>query len=161
TPDNIALVFEGEELTYRELNERANQLAHAIRQNYQQQCNQPMPADTLVALYLERSLEMVISILAILKAGGAYVPISPEYPPERTVFILNDTKAPLLVTQRQHLTVLEELLSDELRAPLLMVADGEQVTEGLPIENLESVSGSGDLAYVIYTSGTTGQPKGV
>ncbi|MDE1487946.1 amino acid adenylation domain-containing protein [Xenorhabdus bovienii] len=161
TPDNIALVFEGEELTYRELNERANQLAHVIRQNYQQQCGQSMPADTLVALYLERSLEMVISILAVLKAGGAYVPISPEYPPERTGFILNDTKAPLLVTQQQYLAVLEDLVGDELGAPLLMAADGDQVTEGLPIENPESVSGPGDLAYVIYTSGTTGQPKGV
>ncbi|MCA6222285.1 non-ribosomal peptide synthetase [Photorhabdus antumapuensis] len=161
TPDNIALVFEGEELTYRELNERANQLAHAIRQSYQQQCGQSMPADTLVALYLERSLEMIISILAILKAGGAYVPISPEYPPERTGFILSDTKAPLLVTQRQYLAVLEELVGGEPGAPLLMAADGEQATEGLPIENPEPVSGSRDLAYVIYTSGTTGQPKGV
>ncbi|MER2473394.1 amino acid adenylation domain-containing protein [Photorhabdus laumondii] len=161
TPDNIALVFEGEELTYRELNERANRLAHAIRQSYQQQCGQSMPADTLVALYLERSLEMIISILAVLKAGGAYVPISPEYPPERTVFILSDTKTPLLVTQRQYLAVLEELMDNGPGAPLLMAADGEQATEGLPIETPEPVSGSGDLAYVIYTSGTTGQPKGV
>ncbi|WP_145956970.1 AMP-binding protein, partial [Xenorhabdus miraniensis] len=83
TPDNVALVFEGETLTYRQLNERANQLANAIRVHYQQQKNAPLQAGTLIALYLDRSLEMVISILAVLKAGGAYVPISPAYPAER------------------------------------------------------------------------------
>ncbi|WP_298776746.1 AMP-binding protein, partial [uncultured Shewanella sp.] len=85
TPDNIALVFsnnqfDDEQLTYAELNARANQLAHHIRIQYQAQHNQPLAPDTLIALYLDRSLEMVISILAVLKAGGAYVPISPEYP---------------------------------------------------------------------------------
>ncbi|MBD2798470.1 AMP-binding protein, partial [Xenorhabdus sp. 18] len=79
TPDKVALVFEGETLTYRQLNQQANQLAAVIRQ-YSLQANTP------VALYLDRSLEMVISILAVLKAGGAYVPISPTYPPERVQF---------------------------------------------------------------------------
>ncbi|MBD2798471.1 AMP-binding protein, partial [Xenorhabdus sp. 18] len=76
TPDKVALVFEGETLTYRQLNQRANQLAAVIRQY-------SLQADTPIALYLDRSLEMVISILAVLKAGGAYVPISPAYPAER------------------------------------------------------------------------------
>ncbi|MGJ0630367.1 AMP-binding protein, partial [Xenorhabdus bovienii] len=74
TPDNVALVFEGVTLTYRQVNEWANQLAAVIRERYQQQCHAPMPADTPIALYLDRSLDMVISMLAVLKAGGAYVP---------------------------------------------------------------------------------------
>ena len=80
TPNNIALVFEEESLTYRQLNNKANQLAHAIRAHYQENFPQVIKADTLIGLYLDRSLEMVISILGVLKAGGAYVPISPEYP---------------------------------------------------------------------------------
>ncbi|MBD2812917.1 AMP-binding protein, partial [Xenorhabdus sp. Vera] len=80
TPDHVALVFEGETLTYHQLNQRANQLAHVIRERYQQPHHQTMPAETLIVLYLDRSLEMIISMLAVMKAGGAYVPVSPEYP---------------------------------------------------------------------------------
>ncbi|WP_036757555.1 AMP-binding protein, partial [Photobacterium galatheae] len=98
TPDNIALVFEGQSLTYRELNGRANQLARQIRQTYREIQQTALSADTLVALYLDRSPEMVISILAVLKAGAAYVPISPEYPAERSTFILEDTRAPVVIT---------------------------------------------------------------
>ncbi|WP_246545176.1 non-ribosomal peptide synthetase, partial [Photorhabdus hainanensis] len=160
-PDNIALVFEGKTLTYRQLNERANQLATVIREQYQQQCNKPMPADTLVALYLDRSLEMVISILAVLKAGGAYVPISQEYPPERVRFILEDTASPCVVTQQRYLTTLGKYTQTQTKQPALIAADDRTVTENLSTENPVSVSGATDLAYVIYTSGTTGQPKGV
>jgi non-ribosomal peptide synthetase component F len=80
TPNNIALVFAEQKLTYRQLNEKANQLAYAIRAHYQNNNYQGIKADTLIGLYLDRSLDMVISILGVLKAGGAYVPISPEYP---------------------------------------------------------------------------------
>ncbi|MBS9435527.1 condensation domain-containing protein, partial [Photorhabdus hainanensis] len=106
TPDNVALVFEGESLTYRQLNERVNQLAYAIRERCQPHHHVPMQADTPIALYLDRSLDMVISILAALKAGGAYVPISPEYPLERVRFILDDTQSPCVVTQQKYLATL-------------------------------------------------------
>jgi non-ribosomal peptide synthetase component F len=79
TPNNIALVFEGESLTYRTLNERANQLAHYLREQYQQTHHTTLKPDTLIALCLERSFEMVIGILGVLKAGGAYVPVEPSY----------------------------------------------------------------------------------
>ncbi|MCK3667347.1 amino acid adenylation domain-containing protein [Photorhabdus noenieputensis] len=160
-PDNIALVFEGKTLIYRQLNERANQLAAVIREQYQQQHNQSMPADTLVALYMDRSLEMVISILAVLKAGGAYVPISPEYPPERVRFILEDTASPCVLTQQQYLTTLGEYTQAQTKQPALIAADNWAITENLSTENPAPVNGATDLAYVIYTSGTTGQPKGV
>ncbi|MDE9443624.1 amino acid adenylation domain-containing protein, partial [Xenorhabdus bovienii] len=157
TPDNVALVFAGATLTYRQVNERANQLAVVIRERYQQQRNVPMPADTPIALYLDRSLEMIISILAVLKAGGAYVPMSPEYPPERTQFILTDTSAPCVVTQQRHLTALGEYT----HVLSLIAADDPSVTAGRPMDNPVPVNGATDLAYIIYTSGTTGQPKGV
>ncbi|WP_298776679.1 non-ribosomal peptide synthetase, partial [uncultured Shewanella sp.] len=166
TPDNIALVFEEVSLTYQALNERANQLAHHIRAQYQAQHNQPLQPDTLIALYLDRSLEMVISILAVLKAGGAYVPISPEYPQARTLFILEDTQAPILLTQQHHYAdKLKHWLSELEAATMLTVVDDaalqQQFDGGHPSDNITPISSSTDLAYVIYTSGTTGQPKGV
>ncbi|KKL65726.1 hypothetical protein LCGC14_2152110, partial [marine sediment metagenome] len=114
TPDNIALVFEDEQLSYRELNQRANQLARVIRELYQHSQSKPLAPDTLIALYLDRSLEMVISILAVLKAGGAYVPIAPEYPKERTLFMLEDTEAALVITQKQYLTRWDDWLQDSV-----------------------------------------------
>ncbi|WP_339379120.1 amino acid adenylation domain-containing protein [Xenorhabdus lircayensis] len=161
TPDHVALVFEAETLTYRQLNERANQLAVVIREHYQQQHNKPMPADTPIALYLDRSLEMVISMLAVLKAGGAYVPVSPAYPPERTRFILADTQPPCVVTQRRYLKTLGEYTQTLANQPTLIAADDRNTTHGQPSENLTPVNSAADLAYIIYTSGTTGQPKGV
>ncbi|NRD71665.1 amino acid adenylation domain-containing protein [Shewanella sp. VB17] len=157
TPDNIALVFEDKQLTYAELNERANQLAHSIRQTHLDICGHELKADTLIPLYLDRSLEMVISILAVLKAGGAYVPISPEYPAERTQFILTDTDAKMVVTQSQYLETLTAL-GDDMS---LLSADLSSSYESMPTQRLNLVSTANDLAYVIYTSGTTGKPKGV
>ncbi|WP_237386293.1 non-ribosomal peptide synthetase [Xenorhabdus sp. Sc-CR9] len=161
TPDNVALVFEGEALTYRELNERANQLASVLRENYQQQHHKPMPVNTLVALYLDRSLEMVISILAVLKAGGAYVPISPEYPPERVDFILQDSQTPCILTQQRYLAALAEYTRSLSDRPILIAADDQSVTTRYSGENPVPMSRADDLVYVIYTSGTTGKPKGV
>ncbi|MCL1128021.1 amino acid adenylation domain-containing protein, partial [Shewanella surugensis] len=173
---NIALVFEGSELTYDELNQRANQLAHHIRSQYQELHQTSLKPDTLIALYLDRSLEMVISILAVLKAGGAYVPIAPEYPQARTVFMLEDTTAPFIITQSHYEAQLTEWFSAvELDCTVLPV-NGESISNNdagdenstnenslaaYPVDNLISVNQSSDLAYVIYTSGTTGQPKGV
>ncbi|OTA15882.1 peptide synthase [Xenorhabdus vietnamensis] len=160
TPDHVALVFEGETLSYRQLNQRANQLAGVIRERYQQH-NAPMPADTPIALYLDRSLDMVVSMLAVLKAGGAYVPISPEYPPERVQFILADTAAPCVVTQQQHFTALATYTQTFSEQPTLIAADDLSITAGQPAENPAPINKPADLAYIIYTSGTTGQPKGV
>ncbi|OCA54807.1 non-ribosomal peptide synthetase [Photorhabdus namnaonensis] len=161
TPDNVALVFEGESLTYRQLNERANQLAYLIRERYQQHHNVPVQADTPIALYLDRSLEMVISILAVLKAGGAYVPISPEYPLERVRFILDDTQSPCVVTQQNYLATLETDTQTCAKQRMLIAADDPTITAGQPVDNPTSVNQPSDLAYIIYTSGTTGLPKGV
>ncbi|WP_228858640.1 non-ribosomal peptide synthetase [Xenorhabdus sp. PB61.4] len=160
-PNNVALVFEGKTLTYHQLNERANQLALVIRERYQQQHNIPMPMDTLVALYLDRSPEMVISILAVLKAGGAYVPVSPDYPPERVQFILDDTQSPCVVTQQKFLPTLRVYTQAHVTPPALIAADDRSVTEHYSTENLALAVHATDLAYVIYTSGTTGKPKGV
>ncbi|PQQ22171.1 non-ribosomal peptide synthetase, partial [Photorhabdus hindustanensis] len=161
TPDNTALVFEGESLTYRQLNERANQLAYVIREHCQQHHHVPVQADTPIALYLDRSLNMVISILAVLKAGGAYVPISPEYPLERVQFILSDTQSPCVVTQQKYLATLATDTQPYAEQPVLVAADDPTITAGQPVDNPASVNQSSDLAYIIYTSGTTSQPKGV
>ncbi|WP_167366741.1 non-ribosomal peptide synthetase, partial [Xenorhabdus thuongxuanensis] len=161
TPNNVALVFEEKTLTYRQLNEQANQLAVIIREHCQRQRNAPMQADTPIALYLDRSLEMVVSILAVLKAGGAYVPISPEYPQERVQFILEDTGSPCVLTQQWHLTTLDKHTYTLPIQPALIATDDCTVTQDQSVENLVPVNKSTDLAYIIYTSGTTGQPKGV
>ena len=157
-PENIALVFEKEQLTYQELNERANQLANQLREKYHNTFGKPFEPDTLVGLYLDRSLETVISILAVQKAGGAYVPIAPDYPKERIQFLLKDTQAFLVITQEKY--------ADDLRAiedvnPALIIANDFTELSNYPKVNLEPLSRSTDLAYVIYTSGTTGKPKGV
>ncbi|WP_339373115.1 amino acid adenylation domain-containing protein, partial [Paenibacillus elgii] len=144
-PEQVAVVFEDERLTYRELNARANRLARTLR-------TAGVQADRLVGIMAERSLEMIVGILGILKAGGAYVPIDPEYPEERIRYILEDSGAQVMVGQSR----MQERLPDR---GLFIALDNENSysTDGT---NLEPTNGSGDLAYVIYTSGTTGQPKG-
>ncbi|MBD2816595.1 AMP-binding protein, partial [Xenorhabdus sp. Flor] len=121
--------------------------AFAIRQHYQQQHHAPMPVDTPVALYLDRSLEMVISMLAVLKAGGAYVPVSPQYPADRVRFILIDTQAPCVVTQQRHLPVLETYCEILPVQPALIVADDQAVTTGQPAKNPALINQPTDLAY--------------
>ncbi len=159
TPNNIAIVFEGEELTYIQLNNKANQLAHAIRAHYQNNNSQGIKADTLIGLYLDRSLDMVISILGVLKAGGAYVPISPEYPQLRAQYILGDTQASLIITQPHYKKQLTKWTAKLDITPTLLALD--DVSDDNPTANLAAINGAKDLAYVIYTSGTTGKPKGV
>ncbi len=145
-PEATAVVFEGRRLTYAELNERANRLARTLR-------SVGVLPNQLVGLMARRSLETVVGILAVLKAGGAYVPIDPEYPEERIRYILENSNAQLLLTQR-------ELLQQVPFEGTVLALDDEQ-TYSDDGSNLEPASGPNDLAYVIYTSGTTGKPKGV
>ncbi|MVO98166.1 non-ribosomal peptide synthetase [Paenibacillus lutrae] len=145
-PEQVAVVYGDEALTYRELNERANRLARTLRAAGVQ-------ADTPVGMLVERSLEMIIGIFGILKAGGAYVPIDPEFPQERIRSMLDDSGATVLVAQ-SHLRE---------RIPFngkLVDLDDPQVYDG-DGSNLEPAAAAGDLAYILYTSGSTGKPKGV
>ena len=158
SPNNIALVYGKQELTYQELNERSNQLARHIREQYQSKTNQPLTPDTLIALYLDRSFEMIIGILGVLKAGGAYVPIDIHYPQERIDYLLQDTKVDLILSKRK--------LLQEDKTPLpaqkaLCIDLSEDFYKTKDNTNLSPYSTATDLAYVIYTSGTTGEPKGV
>ncbi|MFQ5906231.1 MAG: amino acid adenylation domain-containing protein, partial [bacterium] len=163
TPEKIAVVFEDHQLTYSELNARANQLAHYLRKS-------GVGPEVLVGICVERSLEMVIGLLGILKAGGAYVPLDPTYPRERLAFMLADAQVPVLLTQER----LAEGFSEHSACDLLMRAGtpalpGEVVCldadwEVIAQESEENpISGASaeNLAYVSYTSGSTGKPKGV
>jgi amino acid adenylation domain-containing protein/FkbM family methyltransferase len=149
TPEADAVTYDGATLTYGELNERANQLAHRLREL-------GVERETLVALCLERSLELVVGILAVLKAGGAYVPLDPDYPAERLAFVLADTHAPVLLTQEQLLTRLPE----HEATTVCLDRDALELSDR-PTGNPERLADPENLAYVIYTSGSTGQPKGV
>jgi amino acid adenylation domain-containing protein len=149
TPDAIAVVFEDQQLTYRELNNRANQLAHHLQ-------TLGVKPDVLVAVCAERSLEMIVAVLGILKAGGAYVPLDPGYPPERLAFILDDTQAPVMLTQSK---LVNNLPNREAHV-ICLDSDWEVIANNSQ-ENPVSAVTPVDLIYVIYTSGSTGQPKGV
>jgi amino acid adenylation domain-containing protein len=148
TPAAIAVTCGQEQLTYRELNERANQLAHALaRRN--------VGDEACVGIYLERSPQLIVAMLAILKAGAAYLPLDRAWPGERIAGILADARVPLLITDR---SLADELPQDS--APLLQLDDGTAMLERESCGNLPG-RGTGDsLAYVIYTSGSTGRPKG-
>jgi amino acid adenylation domain-containing protein/non-ribosomal peptide synthase protein (TIGR01720 family) len=149
SPNATALVFDGQELSYADVNGRANQLAHELRAL-------GVERETLVALCLERSAEMVIALLAVLKAGGAYLPLDPDYPVQRLSFMLADSGAPALVTQ--------ERLRDKLEngpATVVTLDDQRPGVARWPTENPVPRASSENRAYVIYTSGSSGQPKGV
>ncbi|WP_071189198.1 non-ribosomal peptide synthetase [Trichormus sp. NMC-1] len=150
TPDTVAVVFENESLTYRELNERANQLAHYLQKL-------GVSPEILVGICVERSLFMVIGILAILKAGGAYVPLDPAYPQERLAFMVQNAQIYVLLTQTKLLQSLPILPTKLIN----LDKDWQQITQ-LPSSNLANTQVQPDhLAYIIYTSGSTGQSKGV
>ncbi|WP_373545576.1 amino acid adenylation domain-containing protein [Chamaesiphon sp.] len=149
TPDAIAVVFEEQELTYQQLNERANQLAHYLQ-------TLGVKPEVLVGICVERSLEMVVGLLGILKAGGAYVPLDPSYPAERLSYMLSDAGVQVLLTQENLLSVLP---ADAARM-VCLDRNWEAIQQHCQ-ENLMTDVGTDNLAYVIYTSGSTGQPKGV
>ncbi|AFZ01575.1 non-ribosomal peptide synthetase [Calothrix sp. PCC 6303] len=148
TPDAVAVIFENQKLTYQELNTQANQLG-----NYLQQ--QGVKPDTVVGIYMERSLSMVVALIAVLKAGGAYLPLDPSYPHERLAFMLADAQVQVVLTQSQ--------LGKELpyQEQLQFVKIEDLVYANCGIQNLISDVQPENLAYVIYTSGSTGKPKGV
>jgi amino acid adenylation domain-containing protein/non-ribosomal peptide synthase protein (TIGR01720 family) len=147
TPQAPALVFGGESLDYSELNRRANRLAHRL-------IEAGVGPDVLVGLAVERSIDMVVGLLAVLKAGGAYVPLDPEYPRERLAYMLEDSGVKLLLTQAH--------LREQLPIPqgLETLVLGESAFEGYSDANPGIALDGENLAYVIYTSGSTGQPKG-
>ncbi|WP_440615181.1 amino acid adenylation domain-containing protein [Cysteiniphilum sp. 6C5] len=159
TPNNIAIVFEEEELTYQELNIKSNQLARHIRQSFLLTTGDELMPDTLIALFLERSLEMIVSILAVLKAGAAYVPIDPNLPHQRIKYMLTDTQSQLVLTQTRVFNQLTLLNQNEMGLHYVLV-DQDKCYQG-DSKNLLAYSKPENLAYVIYTSGTTGVPKGV
>jgi amino acid adenylation domain-containing protein len=150
TPDAIALVFEKKELTYAELNKRANQLARYL-------INRGVKKETLVPLCIGRSLEMIIGILGILKAGGAYVPIDPNYPLERLSFLLYDTGARVVVCNEESKLKLKAFHNIDF----VELSDKASFMEYQSADNLNIDISSNNLAYIIYTSGSTGKPKGV
>ena len=149
TPNNVAIVYENETLTYKQLSEKSNQLAHYLQMN-------GVEREDLIPICIERSLNMIIGILGILKSGGAYVPISPDYPSERINFILSDISANIIVTQSSlannfNKGQIKQVCLDNLSEEL----------ELIPANSLDILIDSDQLMYIIYTSGTTGQPKGV
>jgi amino acid adenylation domain-containing protein len=148
TPEAVAVVFNEERLTYRELNCRANQLAHYLR-------GVGVGPEVLVGILMERSVEMIVGLLGVIKAGGAYVPLDPQYPAERLSFMIEDAEAAVLITQ-------EGLLNRIAGAAGTQVIIVEQQSWGDErTENPRSAVTAENLAYVIYTSGSTGRPKGV
>ena len=157
-PDRFALTFDNQSITYRQLNEKANQVAHAIRHQYQKVTSQELASDTLVLLCLPRSLNQVIGILGVLKAGGAYVPIDPKDPSSRIQYFLEDTESSLIVTEGHLVPKLKEVADRDIGWLLL---DDPAIQSSFNKSNLHTHTQSMDLAYVIYTSGTTGTPKGV
>ncbi len=145
SPEAIALVCDGRELTYQDLNRRANRLAHRLRET-------GTGPETLIGICAERSLEMVVGLLGILKAGGAYVPLDPSYPIARLEFILDDTEAPVLLVQQSLLTQVPK--HDHIE---ILEEDRSRYSD----QNPAPLARPDNLAYVIYTSGSTGRPKGV
>ncbi|CAF4138703.1 unnamed protein product [Rotaria magnacalcarata] len=148
--DKIAVVYENVQLTYRELNESANQLARYLRSI----CY--IHPDDLIALLLDKSELMIISILSVWKSGAAYIPIDPSYPDERIQFILQDTKAKVIITNKKYLTRLESYSMIKIDVDSI-----RSIINGHNKTNMSPMCSCTNLAYIIYTSGTTGKPKSV
>ncbi|MGD2088630.1 MAG: amino acid adenylation domain-containing protein [Candidatus Aminicenantes bacterium] len=150
TPGKPAALFKKQIFTYRELNEKANQMARLLRQK-------GVKPDHTVAIMVERSLEMMVGLMAILKSGGAYLPVSPDYPGKRINHMLMDSSTKILLTQGKFVEKIEANLDMEIE---IINLEAEANYRESPI-NLPHINGPMNLAYVIYTSGSTGKPKGV
>jgi amino acid adenylation domain-containing protein len=149
TPEAVAVVFEAQQLTYRELNNQANQLAHHLQAL-------GVKPEVLVGICIERSLEMIIGLLGILKAGGAYLPLDPAYPTARLAFMLEDAGVGVLLTQS---SLVEQMQFHQAHV-VCLDTEGDKFLQ-FSSDNLVSGTSPSNLAYVIYTSGSTGKPKGV
>ena len=149
TPDAIALVRVNQQLTYAELNRRANQLAHYLR-------GLGVSTETLVGICVERSLDTIVAMLGVLKAGGAYVPLDPTFPRSRLEFMIDDTRMPVILTQDR----LTHLLPARAAQIVRLDADWARIAQS-PLENVNALVRPEQLIYIIYTSGSTGKPKGV
>ena len=148
-PHDIAIVYEDQQISYRQLNYRANQMARHLR-------HLGVGPESIVGVFMERSIEMMVALVGIHKAGGAYLPLDPTYPQDRLAFMVEDTATPVLLTQKRLLGILPPHQAQVVRVD----ADWEQIAEQSG-ENVFSGVESHNLAYVIYTSGSTGKPKGV
>ena len=149
TPNDPAIVFENEALSYKELNGRANRLAAVLQKKGVKTCS-------LVGVFVERSLDLMVSTLGILKSGGAYVPLDPSFPPDRIKHMIEDAGLSVIVSQQDLASVLPGN-----GAEIVLVDALDLVSQPLPVANPQVEVCSSDLAYVIYTSGSTGKPKGV
>ncbi|BAY37781.1 amino acid adenylation domain-containing protein [Nostoc sp. NIES-2111] len=149
TPDGVAVVFDNEQLTYQELNIQANQLAHYLQ-------SLGVGPEVLVGIYLERSLSIIVTLLAVLKAGGGYVPLDPDYPQQRLAYISEDSQFSVLITQQKLLNSLP------VQGVKVIVLDKEfEMLTSQSQDNLVSEVRPENLACILYTSGSTGKPKGV
>ncbi|MBW3584439.1 MAG: AMP-binding protein, partial [Cyanobacteria bacterium 0813] len=152
TPNATAVVFDNQQLTYQQLNHRANQLAHHLQ-------NLGVKPEVIVGICLERSLEMVVGLLGIIKAGGAYLPLDPAFPQERIAFMLEDAGVQILLTQEKLLTGLPNLTISNQQI-ICLDTNRENIAQQSEEKVVNPVTPN-NLAYVIYTSGSTGKPKGV
>jgi amino acid adenylation domain-containing protein len=155
TPDAVAVSFEQERLTYKELNRRANRFAHYLR-------DRGVGTETLVALLSERGTPLLIALIAIFKAGGAYLPLDPHHPPARLRHVLEHSSPHVVLAAREFTPVLSEVLTEmESEAkPAVIWLEDHQVLDKQDVDTLPVNVTPGNLAYVIYTSGSTGMPKG-
>ncbi|WP_218667837.1 AMP-binding protein, partial [Porphyromonas gingivalis] len=151
TPHKTAVIFEGNAITYQKLNEQANKLGSFLLRQYN-----VIPND-LIALYIDRSIEAIIAMIATLKSGAAYVPISPDYPDERIKYILSDTKAKSIITNAKYK---DRIYSIEKNISIVEIENSKEWSK-YNSTNFKTDLSTNDLAYIIYTSGTTGIPKGV
>jgi amino acid adenylation domain-containing protein/thioester reductase-like protein len=149
TPDAIAVTFEDQQLTYQELNQKANQVAHYLQ-------SLGVKPETLVGVCIERSLEMLIALLGVLKAGGAYVPLDPSYPTDRLAFMVEDAQLPILLTEQAQLAKLPQT-----SAHVVVIETDRVEIDRQSVASLTSEVNPDNVAYTIYTSGSTGKPKGV
>ena len=149
TPQALAMVYENQQLTYEELNQQANKIAHYLQRF-------GVKPDVPVGICVERSLAAAIAILGTLKAGGVCVPLDPTYPPERLAFMLNDSQAPVVLTQTRWKSLLDGNFAHRL---IVLDEDGDEIAKESE-SNLQVEVAADNLAYIIYTSGSTGTPKG-
>src|SRR6185369_12206269 len=147
TPAAVALISETEQISYGELNERANQLAHYLREL-------GVGPEQLIGVCCERSIEMMVAVLGVLKAGAAYVPLDPEYPAARLAGMMEDEGLAVLLTQEKLLDILPAYSGH-------VISLDKCDTSTYSDENLNTIATPQNIAYVIYTSGSTGRPKGV